>query len=273
MKPLPWGRRYLVCEPRGFTVAYAINPYMDVSKPPDAARARSQWDALVAELARAGATTSAAIAADGVPDMAFAMNAGFVMGGVAVPSRFRYPERQREEPHWRRWFEESRFTVRDLDVAPEVRFEGGDVFLAGGALVGGFGFRSDRVAIEALGRTLGVPAIPVELVDPRYYHLDVVFCPLDARRALVYEPALSTASRARVREAVPDPVLLEDEEAAAWSANSVVVGDVILMPACSPRLRRVLEDEVGLRVVLVDVSEFHKAGGSVRCLTMPLDLP
>lgn len=44
------------------------------------------------------------------------------------------------------------------------------------------------------------------------------------------------------------------------------------MPACSPRLREVFTG-LGLRVVVLDLSEFHKGGGSARCLTNPLDVP
>jgi N-dimethylarginine dimethylaminohydrolase len=50
-----------------------------------------------------------------------------------------------------------------------------------------------------------------------------------------------------------------------------VVNDTVIMPACSDRLRTILTD-LGLHVVVLDVSEFHKGGGSVRCLTNPLDV-
>jgi hypothetical protein len=43
------------------------------------------------------------------------------------------------------------------------------------------------------------------------------------------------------------------------------------MPACPPRVRAQLE-EWGFEIVLVDVSEFHKGGGSIRCLTNPIDV-
>ena len=43
------------------------------------------------------------------------------------------------------------------------------------------------------------------------------------------------------------------------------------MPACPDRVRAQLE-EWGFEVVLVDVSEFHKGGGSIRCLTNPVDV-
>ena len=56
-----------------------------------------------------------------------------------------------------------------------------------------------------------------------------------------------------------------------FCANSVVVGRDIVMPACPDRVAAELERR-GMRVRLVDVSEFHKGGGSIRCLTNPLDI-
>ena len=50
-----------------------------------------------------------------------------------------------------------------------------------------------------------------------------------------------------------------------------MVGDVVVMPAgVPPRVARQLE-RWGFAVQTVDVSELHKAGGSIRCMTLPLD--
>jgi len=51
-----------------------------------------------------------------------------------------------------------------------------------------------------------------------------------------------------------------------------VVGRTVVMPAGSPERVRVTLADWGFEVVEVDVSEFHKAGGSIRCLTNPLDV-
>lgn len=70
---------------------------------------------------------------------------------------------------------------------------------------------------------------------------------------------------------VPDPLVLTESEAMTMCANSVVVGRTVVMPACPDRVRAQLE-AWGFQVVLVDVGELHKGGGSVRCLTNPLDI-
>jgi N-dimethylarginine dimethylaminohydrolase len=64
--------------------------------------------------------------------------------------------------------------------------------------------------------------------------------------------------------------VLTEEEAFTFCANSIVVEDTVIMPACPDRVRRQLETW-GFHVVLVDVSELHRGGGSIRCMTLPLD--
>ena len=113
--------------------------------------------------------------------------------------------------------------------------------------------------------------LPVELSDPRFYHVDIVFCPLDSRTALYAPTALDADSARAIEELVPDAIALTADEAAAFSANAVVVGRTVVMPACSPRLEALLRER-GFEPVVVDVSEFLKAGGGPRCLTLALDV-
>ena len=111
----------------------------------------------------------------------------------------------------------------------------------------------------------------VELPDDRFYHVDLVFSPLSDRHALIAPLGLTTESLAVLEAIVPEPILLTDEEATSFSANSIVVDGTVIMPACSDRLRGILM-ALDFEVVVLDVSEFLKAGGAVRCLTLPLDL-
>ena len=267
---LTWGTRYLMTEPRHFTVCYHINPWMTPTVDGEAASA--QWKGLVATLERAGATIEVCPDEPGLPDMAFTMNAGFVAGGVAVPSRFRHPERRPEEPHWRDRFLALGLEVRELPAPPEVRFEAGDAFLVGETLMGGYGFRSDRAGLEALGEVFGRPVVAARQVDERFYHTDTCFCPLGEGRALVYPEAFEPADVGKLLDHLPDALLLARDEALTFVANSVVVGGTFFTAECPPRVQEYLEG-FGLAVETVEMSEFHKSGGSVRCLTLPLDVP
>ena len=103
------------------------------------------------------------------------------------------------------------------------------------------------------------------------YHLDLAFCPLDERAALVCPAAFDTESAREMLEVIPEPIILTEDEAMTFVANSVVVGRRVIAPACPPRVRHLIES-AGFEVELVRVDEFHKGGGSIRCLTNPLDI-
>ena len=291
IRPLSWGRRYLMCRPEHFRVDYAINPWMDVDSPVDPERALAQWDTLEQTLVSAGAVVERLAQLPEAPDMVYAMNYGLVDGDHVALTRFRHPERAVEADAAEWWFAEAGLrtsrvgvgasdtgsgTGHDdtghVDTATEAAaFEAGDAFLVGDALLVADGPRTDRATHDVLSRTLGVRVAPVGVVHPALYHLDLSLCPLDERRAIVAPDAWDPAGRATVAARVPEPLVLDLDEAFTFAANSVVVGDVVVMPAGVPlRVTRQLE-RWGFTVALVDVSELHKGGGSVRCMTLPLD--
>jgi N-dimethylarginine dimethylaminohydrolase len=269
---LSWGRHFLVCPPSHFGVLYEINPWMHREVKVDADRAHEQWDHIVAGLEAAGATTRTMDPVAGLPDLVFTANAGLVDGTRFVVSRFRHPERRPESKHDAEWFRQEGFDVRELEADPGICFEGaGDALPFGRRLVAGYRFRSDFTAHAALARLLSIPVLSVELTDARFYHLDLTFCPLDDRRAITVPHAWDRYGRSVVERLVPEPLALELDEALTFCANSVVVGRTVLMPACPPRVGRILEDW-DFDVCVCPVDEFLKAGGGVRCLTLALDV-
>jgi ornithine--oxo-acid transaminase len=267
---LTWGRRYLMCPPAYFDVSYAINPWMDLSVAVDRKRAWCQWEALVTTLRDAGAEVELLDPCSGLPDLVFTANLGLVDAGTFIPARMRHPERRPEPAHAEAWFREHGFEVRRLgeDVVQE---GAGDGLPFEGTLVGGYRARSSASAYVHLARLVDANILPVELVDERFYHVDIVFCPLDSRCALLAPQAMDAESARLVGELVPDAIELTDDEAAAFCANAVVIGRTVVMPACSKRLELELRQR-GFEPVVVDVSEFLKAGGGPRCLTLALDV-
>ncbi len=270
MAELAWGRRFLMCAPEHFGVLYEINSWMSTEVAVDPARARSQWDHLVSTLRTAGATIEVMAPVKGLPDLVFTANAGIVNGRQFVPARFRHTERQGETPHDVAWFTDAGFEVTNLPAG--VAHEGaGDALPFGQVLLSGYRTRSDVASHAEVARLTGAPVRSVELVDERLYHLDITFCPLDDRRALIAPDGWDRYGARVVAELVPEPLVLEREDAYGFVANSVVVGRTIVMPACPPTVGRQLE-AWGFDVVVVDVSEFQKAGGACRCLTLALDV-
>lgn len=277
---LPWGRRYAMVDPGHYRIDYAINPFMDPAVQPDSARARAQWDALVAALRAAGAEVELIESRPDSPDMVYAMNLGLAVqrpewstASTVLMSHMRHPERRRETLTARAWFERAGFAAstpgRD---GSGPHFEAGDAFGWRGELVVGFGPRTEEAALPVLAADLGVQVRGLRITHPGMYHLDLAFCPLDDRRALVCPDALEPASAQMLLDLVPEPLVLTEAEAlSTFCANSVVVGRTVMMPACPERVRARLE-EWGFEVVLVEVDEFHLGGGSIRCMTNPLDL-
>ncbi len=271
IRPLPWGRRYLMCRPEHFRVDYAINPWMDVDAPVDPDLALAQWDTLVATLRLAGAEVETIAQLPGTPDMVYAMNYGMVDGDHVAVTNFRYDERRPEAAAAETWFAAAGMrTIRVADAGAGA-FEAGDAFLFGDALLVADGPRTDIGTHAVLSRDLGVRVVSVPVVHPALYHLDLSFCPLDETRAIVAPSAWDATGRRAVAALVPRPLVIDEEEAFTFCANSVVVGHTVVMPAGVPvRVARQLE-AWGFTVATVEVGELHKGGGSVRCMTLPLD--
>jgi N-dimethylarginine dimethylaminohydrolase len=259
-----------MCPPDFFGVLYEINPWMHAEVQADPDKAHAEWTTLATTLKAAGAELDLLDPADGLPDLVFTANAGIVNGKQFVPSRFRHAERQRETPHDAQWFAAHGFTVDELPIG--VAHEGaGDALPFGSTLVSGYRWRSDAASHAYLSRLTSAPVRSVELVDPRLYHLDLTFCPLDDRRAIVAPLGWDRYGLKILDHLVPEPLLLEDEEAMAFCANSIVIGTTIIMPSCPPRVGGQLE-RWGFDVVVCEVGEFLKAGGGCRCLTLALDV-
>jgi N-dimethylarginine dimethylaminohydrolase len=264
-----WGYRYLVCPPTHFGVEYEINPWMDRRVSVDRGRAQAQWESLLSVLAKAGAEVEIIEPQPGLPDMVFTANHGIVSGGTFVPARMLPPERRPEPGLAGEWMAGHGFRVEELQT--DLYFEGaGDALPFRDVLVTGHGQRSDKEAWALCVEKMSWKHAPVKLVDPRYYHVDLVFCPLSNDSALIAPDGIDQSGLETLLGLVPDPVLLEPDELEAFSANSVVVGSTVIMPACSSRLELELQRR-GFAPVVVDTSEFMKAGGACRCLTLALD--
>ena len=233
--------------------------------------ARVQWDALIAMLEKeCGATFERVAPAAGLPDMVFTANAGVVTGRSVILSRFRCPERRPEEEQFARWFEAQSYAV--VRLPRELFFEGAGDLLSGREVwFGGHGQRSDIRAYRYLGSLEGRDIIPLELVDPRFYHLDVALTVLDETRDhIAYFPAaFSRSSRRLLAETFPDAITATSADAHAFGLNCVSDGRHVFVPAGAHQLREALVT-AGYRPTSVDLSELIKGGGSVKCCTQEI---
>ena len=261
--------RVLMCPPDYYGIEYEINPWMDRRQPCDHAAAVKQWQDLRRLLEQAGAEVLCVPPVAGLPDLVFTANAAMIHGRQAILSRFRFPQRQGEEEHYERWLSANGFEVRRLRGT--AFFEGaGDALFCGDTLWAGYRIRSDVAALREIGELLGRRVIPLELVEPRYYHLDTCFCPLAADTAIYYPPAFDEYGRKALGEGIPRLIAVGEAEAWHFACNAVVLGRTVITNTGCPELHKRLTAE-GFAVWETPLSEFVRAGGSAKCLTLRLD--
>ncbi len=261
--------RILMCPPDYYGIEYEINPWMNRHVGADHARATGQWTALRDILAGLGATIELMAPVPGLPDLVFTANAGLVYENRFLGARFRHGVRQGETPHFEDWMKGHGFEVEDLP--PGGYFEGaGDALFCGETLLAGYRFRSDARSHQWIGQALGVEVLPLELVDPRFYHLDTCFCPLSEDSAIYHPGAFDDYGRSVLRSRVGTLIEVSAEEATSFSCNAVVVGRTVVLNEGAPKLSRSLAG-AGFAVRPTALTEFIKAGGSAKCLTLRLD--
>jgi len=256
-----------MCRPDHFEVSYAINPWMDVAQPVDRELAIAQWDALRQAYLDLGHEVQVIDPLPGLPDMVFAANGGLVVEGRALGARFTHPERRAEGPAYLAWLAAAGL----VDVAEPVHTnEGeGDFLVVGELVLAGTGFRTDPGAHDEVQEFFGVPVISLQLVDPRFYHLDTALAVLDDANVAYYPEAFSAGSRAVLRRLFPDAVLATEADAVVLGLNAVSDGHHVVLPAAAVDLAAELRAR-GYAPIGVDLSELLKAGGSVKCCTMEL---
>ncbi|WP_432977908.1 dimethylargininase [Dactylosporangium sp. CA-233914] len=256
--------RYLMCRPTYFAVDYAINPWMDPTAPVDTARAVAQWTTLYELYRSLGHTVELIEPIPGLPDMVFAANGATVVDGRVYGAQFRHPERADEGPAYLEWFARNGFEVH---AAKNVNEGEGDLLLAGDWLLAGTGLRTEHAAHAEAQELFGRPVLTLQLVDPRYYHLDTALTVLSRDNIAYYPGAFSAGSQAVLRRLYPDAVVATAEDAAVLGLNAVSDGHRVVLPSAATRLAGALASK-GFQPVPVDVSELHKAGGGPKCCTL-----
>jgi N-dimethylarginine dimethylaminohydrolase len=263
--------RLLVCRPDYYRIEYEINPWMRMSNAANPERAARQWQALMQALERSGALLEYVPSVSGLPDMVFTANAGVVIGRRAVPSRFRHPQRQREERHFEAWFREQKYEV--FTLAEGLYFEGaGDLLGFSDVLFGGYRQRTDIRSYARLSEIFEREIIPVELVDGRFYHLDTCFCPLSGGQVLYYPPAFDPYAQTVIADRLGPKrrLTVPEHDALRFACNAVCLGKQVILPDGCEETMTLLRAQ-GYEPHAVELDEFMKAGGSAKCLTLALD--
>ena len=260
---------YLMCIPTYFAIAYEINPWMNVNNPADAALAHKQWDKLHEAIIDAGAEVSLIDPVEGLPDMVFTANAGLVKGKKVILSNFMHKERQGEEIYYEKWFTGHGYQC--YSIPDGSAFEGaGDAVFYKDLMLLGHGFRTDISSHRQVGEIMEMGYVSLELINHHFYHLDTCLQYFEDINLIIYDPgAFSPESRKKI-EGLPSEILrLSEEDAFSFVCNSICINKNLLLYNCTEALADELKNK-GMEIMSIDVSEFMKSGGSVRCMVLGL---
>jgi len=256
---------FLLCPPDYFKVDYSINPWM-TGKVVDTKVAITQWIGLVMEIQKAAGIVKTIKPTSNLPDMVFTANCGIVHNGTVVLSNMKHRERQGEKVHFSTWFENNDYDI--VDVIPYAALEGcGDALVHTNYLIGGFGFRSDLLGLEIAAGALGLELIHLELIDPRFYHLDTCFCKVSDTHAIYYPGAFKSGEINKLKNII-NLIPVSECDARNFMCNSMLVNDTLLVPALNTEIGDKLKNNFGIKTKYVDVQEFLKSGGSIQCLCL-----
>jgi N-dimethylarginine dimethylaminohydrolase len=266
---------FLMCPPDFYEVSYKINPWMEHGTYP---KAQDQWYDLYDLLVRNGVRISLVNPRPRFPDMVFTANAGTVLDGVVLPALFHHVERAGETEFFTKRFAEmllhDHYPVETIR-RPHHTLEGaGDcIYDSHNELFWvGYGFRSDPEANMEVEEIFGVDSVCLELIDPRFYHLDTALCVLPRGEVMYYPAAFAEASQRYIEYYARKGVLkLSEDDAKLFAANAICLdNDVIVMHDCSDKLFCELSVR-GYRVEWTPLDSFLVAGGSASCLHLRLD--
>jgi N-dimethylarginine dimethylaminohydrolase len=257
-------RHYVMTPPQFFAVDYAINPWMDTSTPVDAAVAVAQWEQLRDTYRRLGHVVDLVAPVPGLPDMVYAANGGLILNGVAVVARFKYPQRQQESIAYADWMNSHGYPPVQTRHVNEGQ---GDLLPVGEMILAGSGFRTDARAHAEIAEVFGRRVVSLQLVDPRFYHLDTALTALDDTTIAYYPPAFAESSRAQLEMLFPDAIVVESADAYVFGLNAVSDGRHVVYPAAAVGFAEQLR-RAGFEPIGVEMSELLKGGGSVKCCTL-----
>ena len=265
--------KYLLCKPEYFAIEYEINPWMNRQNNVDANLAMEQWQTFHDGLAE-HADIELIEPKSGLPDMVFTANAGLTFRDAKIfcLSKFAYKERMWEQDYFLSWFEKKKYKT----FQAKIPFEGaGDALRVGNHMIIAHGFRSHVKVAQFINR-IGIMADPdkfgfssVQLIDPRFYHLDTCFCPLQDRDYIVFPGAFLPEGIARIRKYGLSEVEVSEEEAVKFACNAVCVDRHVFLPSGCPDTVEKLK-AIGYTPHEYEMSEFIKSGGACKCLTLKL---
>ncbi len=261
-----------MCPPFEYKVLWEINPWMHVSNQPDKEKSWCQWHQLFEIYQKLGIKIYLLPPVAGLADMVFTANAAWGRKGSFVISNFKYPQRKKEAKYYKKWFKMHKF--KTFSLPSNVYFEGqGDVVTLRETYLFGYGIRTSFQAKNWLKKYLNLqkPIIPLKITDEWFFHLDTCLFYMEPINTILYFPkAFDKKSQKKIKNLKADKIIVSEKEALNFICNGIYYEDTIVLNNASYRIVSLLKSK-GINVIVLDSSEFKKAGGGVRCLTLFLD--
>jgi N-dimethylarginine dimethylaminohydrolase len=153
--------------------------------------------------------------------------------------------------------------------------EGGDIHIVqpGLLIIGHSGVRTTKAGAEQFAGFFTEHGWEVKLIPfaEHFLHLDVLFCMATPRLAIACIDVLGEDFEAFLAARQIKTLRASYAEVMAMSCNLLALGDDrVISPAHSTRLNAALRAE-GITVLDPQLDEFARGGGSVHCMTMPLN--
>lgn len=203
----------------------------------------------------------------GLPDMVYMADTGHAVDKTFIAANFRYPERRRESAVVADFLEKN-MGYTTVHLPEGIFFEGhGDMIVAEREYFMGYGKRSMREAIPYLNEYIKKEIVPIELIDPYYYHLDTCFAILSPEVALINPTSFTPDGLKEIHHRFKRVIEASPADHQVLGCNLVTINNhLITALGITPTLQKEFED-LGFTVHLVDTVEYRKGGGSVKCMT------
>jgi dimethylargininase len=189
------------------------------------------------------------------PDACFVEDNAVVFGDKALICRMAKESRRGEQPGVAAVLE--KYVKIKWAEAPAT-IEGGDVVHLGDRLICGVTERTNLEGVSQLKDWLGVRVDTID--DPGIMHLKSYVTSLGGGRVI----ATRKYSAHPALEGLEVLVIPDGEE---YAADTLTVGDTVLMPAEYPRSHEMVR-AVGYEVIPMDVGEIEKCDGALTCLSI-----
>ena len=252
------------------------NVWMDPDEqgPFDMNKATTQWMELYWALIDLGSLVYVLPGHNNLQDLPYVANLGCYLPhlhNTILLANFMSIPRRGEDIIGRKFFSHYKYKVKQ----PLAPWEGeADLkWVRSNIYVGGIGSRSTAAAFRWMASEFDMEITTISMTDPKLYHLDCVYFPLDEHKAIVNVAAINPEDMRKL-EKLTEIIPVPNEYVYQGWTNVLRVGRHILhAPAKLPwEPFGKLLDYHGYNLRIFDLTEFDKSGADLSCLVMHMNV-